>query len=241
MSHQGNIGLNRLLKKHLPAKLQRWIHLQRLGVGRRLDPVRRSYGLGAGQCIDRYYIERFLARHAGDVAGEVLEFQDNAYTVRFGGGHVTKSEVLDIDPANVQATIIADLTMENTIASEQFNCIIVTQVLQYTYDVDAAVRTLYRILKPGGVLLGTVPGICQISSRGMYCWGEYWRFTSLAVRTLFAECFTAEKVEVEAYGNVLAATAFLHGLVAEELDQLALDAEDRDYEVVITVRAARPR
>jgi hypothetical protein len=46
-------------------------------------------------------------------------------------------------------------------------------------------------------------------------------------------------VEVQAHGNVLAATAFLQGLAAEELTQAELDYNDPDYEVNIAVRAVK--
>jgi len=42
------------------------------------------------------------------------------------------------------------------------------------------------------------------------------------------------------YGNVLAATAFLHGLAAEELTREELDHRDPDYELLIGVRAQKP-
>ena len=45
----------------------------------------------------------------------------------------------------------------------RFDCAIVTQTLQFVYDVRAALATLHRILAPGGVLLATVPGITKIS------------------------------------------------------------------------------
>ena len=47
-------------------------------------------------------------------------------------------------------------------------------------------------------------------------------------------------VTLQAHGNVLAATAFLHGLVSEELRQEELDYFDPDYEVLITIRAVKP-
>ena len=227
------------LKHSLPPSVRRWWHFRRLGVGHRLDPVRRSFGLGAGRCIDRYYIETFLECHAGDIANEVLEFQDNRYTVRFGGTRVTRSDVLDLSASNAQATLVGDLAKGEHLPSERFDCIIATQVLQYPYDVRAAVRTLFRMLKPGGILLGSVPGMSQISPYDRKIWGENWRFTSTAVRTLFSESFGPENVNVHAHGNLLVATAFLHGLVVEELDPRAFDVEDREYELTLTVRAVR--
>jgi len=89
-------------------------------------------------------------------------------------------------------------------------------------------------------VLATVPGITPISRYDMERWGCYWAFTSLSVRRLFEAEFPAQGVEVEAHGNVLAASAFLYGMATEELEQSELDARDPDYQVVITIRAVRP-
>lgn len=45
---------------------------ERLGLAR-LDPVSRTFGFDRGKPVDRWYIERFLAAHADDVRGRVLE------------------------------------------------------------------------------------------------------------------------------------------------------------------------
>ncbi len=109
------------------------------------------------------------------------------------------------------------------------------------YEARAAVRQLYRILKPGGVLLATTHGISKVCRQeGRDPWGEYWRFTSQSARRLFAEVFPVELVTVSAYGNVKAAVAFLHGVSAGELTRAHLDYHDPDYEVLITIRAVRP-
>ena len=49
----------------------------RFGSFRRLTPISRLWGSDRGLPIDRYYLERFLERHAGDVRGHVLEFYDD--------------------------------------------------------------------------------------------------------------------------------------------------------------------
>ena len=88
--------------------------------------------------------------------------------------------------AILKATLVADLTRAENIPSNTFDCIICTQTLMFIYNVQAAIRTLYRILKPGGVLLATVAGVShQISRHDMERWGDYWRFTSLSTRLLF--------------------------------------------------------
>jgi glycosyltransferase involved in cell wall biosynthesis len=237
----------------LPAKLRRWLRARVLGAAaqspapgairfgslRRLTPVSRRFGWDRGGLpIDRWYIERFLEEHANDIAGHVLEVRDDTYTRKFGGGRVTRADVLHVtdDP---RATIVADLTCADQIPSESFDCIVLTQVLPFIADVGAAVRTLHRILRPGGVVLATLPGISQIIRYDMDRWGDYWRFTSLSARRLFECWFPHGDIQVAAHGNVLAATAFLYGLSSRELQQPELEHHDRDYEVLITVRAVR--
>jgi SAM-dependent methyltransferase len=188
--------------------------------------------------IDRYYIERFLSRHRKDIGGRVLEVKDNAYTVRFGGDRVLKSDVVNLTEEEPGATIVADLTKADHIPSDSFDCMILTQTLQLIYDPAAALRHVRRILKPGGVLLATFPGITQIGDAE---WADawYWSFTKASARRLFAESFGAESIEVESCGNVLAATASLHGVAVSELRIEELDVQDPEYEVIITVRAVK--
>jgi SAM-dependent methyltransferase len=216
------------------------VGMVRFGSLRRLTPISRKFGFDRGSCVDRYYIEVFLARHASDIRGHVLEIADDNYTRRFGGSHVTRCDVLHV-VGNPRATIVADLTRADHIPSNHFDCVICTQTLPFIYDVRAAIKTLYRILKPGGVFLMTVPGISQISRYDMERWGDYWRFTTLSARRLCEEVFPAANITVKAQGNVLAAMAFLHGLAAQELRQEELDHCDPDYEVLITVRAVKPK
>jgi SAM-dependent methyltransferase len=208
-----------------------------LGDLRRVTPVSREFGFDRGSPVDRHYIEGFLARHATDVCGRVLEVKDAAYTRRFGGERVEISDVLDVNPANRDATLIDDLTTGARLPSDAFDCVLLTQTLHLIFDVHAAARTLHRILKPGGVLLLTVPGITQIPRAESSSW--YWSFTSLAADRLFRPVFTGGAVDVESHGNVLAATAFLYGLAEHELTDAELDANDPDYPVTITVHAVK--
>ncbi len=222
-------------------RLTRWppVGWVRFGSLRRLSPISPDWGSERGQPIDRYYIERFLAGNAQDIKGAVLEIGGNTYTRGFGGDRVTRSEVLHVAERKAGVTLIADLTRADHLATDSFECIILTQTLQVIFDLTSAIRTVYRILRPGGVALVTVPGISKISRYDMDRWGYFWSFTSCSARRLFEIAFPASGVEVTAYGNVLAATAFLHGLAAHELKQRELDYVDRDYELLITVRAVK--
>jgi len=200
-------------------------------------PLSAVWGLERGLPLDRHYIEAFLRQHAGDVRGRVLEVKDPGYTRMFGGDRVTGSDVLDVDRGNRQATIVADLAAADTIPAERFDCFILTQTLHVIYDVPAALAHALRILKPGGVLLCTLP----VASR-MNCEGpDYWRFTAAAAWRLFAEVLPAENVQVTAYGNLLASTAFLHGLAADELAAGDLDRLDPAFPLLLGVRAVKPQ
>ncbi len=243
------LHLRRLAQRVLPVSTRRrivrytrWppVGLVRFGHLRRLKPVSPDWGSERGKPIDRYYIERFLAAHSADVQGQVLEIGDDRYTRRFGGERVVQSQVLHVAETKSQVTVIGDLTKADHLPSDTLDCIILTQTLQAIYDVPAAVRTVYRILRPGGVVLVTIPGISKISRYDMDRWGYYWSFTTLSARRLFEVAFPADKIQVCAHGNVLAAIGFLHGLAAEELSRKELDYEDPDYELLITLRAVKP-
>jgi hypothetical protein len=241
-----------LARRMVPPPVRQWLQARRAAVEyvppvgwvrfgslRRVTPMSLESGYDRGGPVDRYYIERFLSRNALDVRGHVLEVASDDYTRRFGGSRVIKSDVLHVRPGDPQATIIADLTCPDQLPAGAFDCVILTQTLQCIYDLAAAARTLQRVLRPGGVVLATVPGISPIIRYDMDRWGCYWAFTSLSARRLFESAFPASAITVEAHGNVLAAAAFLYGLAAEELEPSELDARDPDYELVITVRAVK--
>ena len=211
----------------------------RFGQLRRLQPITRDYGSSRGLEIDRYYIEKFLSAHTADIRGHVLEIKHNTYTRRYGGERVTKSDVLHKVEGNPDATIVADLSNAGHLPSDTFDTIIFTQTLQFIYDIRSTVATLYRILKPDGVLLATASGIAQISREDFEMWGEYWRFTSLSARLLFEEVFPQTNVSIQSYGNVLAAISFLEGLSVEDLKKKELDVQDPNYELLIAVRAVK--
>jgi len=237
----------------LPVSARRWVEsqAQRLtrrsplgkvdfGSLRRLSPVSKRFGLDRGLSVDRYYIEKFLSKFSPDIRGHVLEVGDDRYTKKFGGSRVTRSDVLHAEEGHPHATIVLDLSRDQTLPADTFDCIICTQTLQFIYDFRTALQCLYRILKPGGVLLATVAGISQVSRFDMDRWGDYWRLTTLSTRRLFDEVFPPESAQINAYGNVLSSVAFLHGISAEELTKDELNYHDPDYQLVIAVRAVKP-
>ena len=205
---------------------------------RRLEPVSREFGYPRGLPIDRYYIECFLEAHRCDVTGRTLEIGDDEYTRRYGGDRATRRDVLHVHARNRAATIVGDLIHAPQIADGIFDCIILTQTIHLIYDVDRAVATIHRILRPGGVVLATFPGISQLSHDE---WSRTWSWGlgSRLARWLFASHFGPRNVTVEAHGNALAAAAFLQGLATAELASAQLDRTEPGSELLVTARAVR--
>jgi glycosyltransferase involved in cell wall biosynthesis/SAM-dependent methyltransferase len=210
----------------------------RLGDLHRVTPISQCFGFDRGLPVDRHYIEAFLARHASEISGRVLEVGDDTYTRRFGGSRVSRSDVLHVHDGNPRATIVGDLTDRELLPPNAFDCIVLTQTLQLIYDVPLAIAHVHRALAPGGVVLVTAPGISQID-RGE--WGKtwYWSFTPAALRRLFGDVFGPDAVMIEEYGNVFAATAFLHGLAVEEIETTDLAPIDHAYPVIVALRARK--
>ena len=205
----------------------------------RTAPISTDWGFDRGLPIDRYYIETFLARYATDIRGHTLEFLDNNYTRRFGGARVTRSDVLHHQPGNPKATLVADLSRDNDLPDNTFDCIICTQTLTFIYDLRAAIACLHRILKHDGVLLVTVPGITRTSPEDKSRGGDFWRFTTESTGYLFREHFSEPQMNITSYGNVLAASSLLYGIAAEELGGDRLDIYDENYPVLVSVRAVK--
>jgi len=206
---------------------------------RSMTPVSRDWGFDRGTPIDRYYIEQFLSNHSSDIRGRVLEVANNTYTERYGGERVTKSDVIHPTTGNPRATIVADLTDARDVSDALFDCIICTQTLQLIFDFEAAMITMYRLLRDRGVLLLTVPGISQICREDMAISGDYWRFTDASLKRVFSRAFPGSACEIRPYGNVLSSTAFLHGIATEELQDTELAAHDPQYQLLLTARAEK--
>lgn len=205
---------------------------------RRRRPFSSYWGFDRGLPVDRFYIEAFLHRCSEDIRGRVLEVSEPVYSRRFGGPGMTSTDVLDIDPENAEATIVADVAVAGSLPASQFDCAVVTQTLQYVDDPDTAIVNLWQALAPGGTLLLTVPCLQRIDPDLPDV--DRWRFTPLGLRDLVGRACTRGEVNVEGHGNVLASVAFLMGLGADELRRSELEDDDPDFPLVACARVRKP-
>jgi len=203
----------------------------------RPTPVHRTWGYEHGEPLDRPFIERFVRTHAGDIRGRVLEIKTAEYSARFArpGARI---DILDIDPANPAADIIADIQTGEGIADATYDCIVLTQVLQLVPDVQRALATIARILRPGGVLLLTAPGLTQAGSAVD---GQFLRsWFAPGLRHEMAGHFDDRRLLLQAHGNAGLAASFLMGLTVAEVPAELYAHHDEEYPIVLTARAVRP-
>lgn len=212
--------------------------LGKLPIQNRLHPVSRSFGLDRGTPIDRHYIELFLRSNQHLINGTVIEIAESTYTRAFGAPGATPLILHSVPCEN--ADLVLDLTSdfsENALA----DCIILTQTFPFIFNLDKASRNCIQLLKPGGSLIITVPGITQISRYDMDRWGQYWSFTTKSIQRLFEPHVPSENIRISHYGNVFAASAFLYGITANELAPDELNYIDNDYQMLIGAVVTRPK
>lgn len=227
----------------LPEWLRQWYARQRHSQGvspaqLAFEPISRVFGVDRGKPVDRHYIEQFLQAERELIAGDVMEIAEARYTRQFGAGTV-RSSVLSFAGESSPGVIVGDLTRPESLPAAAVDTFICTQTLNFIYDVRKAVEGLHTVLRPGGHALVTVAGICQVSRYDADRWGDHWRFMPGGIERMFQEVFGAEQVSTTVYGNSYAATCLLKGFATEECDTALLDRPDRDYPVVIAIKALR--
>ncbi len=245
------MGVKSKIKKNLPSFILNWYFkvknycfeipdLNKINLGDfdRKTPFSKQFGYDRGGPIDRYYIEKFLQKESYTIKGNVLEIGDNEYTLKFGGERVDKSDVLHIDQTNKNATYWGDLSNAPHLPNDTFDCVILTQTLHLIYDFESAINTCIRVLKPGGILLLTSPGITSID-RGEWANTWYWSFTDKSINEIIKRSSPNAKIEVLTYGNVFVASAFLYGIGISEVSKEKLDFHDPHYQVIITAKAVK--
>jgi 2-polyprenyl-3-methyl-5-hydroxy-6-metoxy-1,4-benzoquinol methylase len=114
--------------------------------------------------------------------------------------------------------------------------VICTHVLHIVPQPELLLREVARLLVPGGVLLVAVPTISMIGPE----FPELWRFTPRGLGHLLAQAFPPAQIELEAYGNSLAAAAEIRGVVSHELTDDELWSRDTRFTVEVCARAVTP-
>ena len=119
------------------------------------------------QDYHRLQLEAWLWSHRADLVGKrVVDVGTIIRRDWVGGGYQTLGE-RDCD-------IAGDL-QDMPLADESLDAIICTEVLEHVTDPMLAVREMWRVLKPGGILLASAPFLWPWHGTADY--HDYWRFT----------------------------------------------------------------
>lgn len=199
-----------------------------------VEPVSRLFGFDRGTPIDRYYMDKFLTENAIAMPNpqNTFEVGESIYSEKFYEN--ANHEILMFDKG-------MDLTKPETVRQNYYDVFICTQVFNFIYDVKAAIRGAFSLLRDGGVMLCTVAGnISQVSRSDMENYGHFWGFTYLGIQRLVEETFGEQNVKVCPYGNAMAATAFIQGVAVEDLEEKEkLDMIDPDYAITVGIVAKK--
>ncbi len=142
----------------------------------------------------RQNVDLFLQRQARLLDRPDLHVLDIAPQIHKGASaHFIQASVVtaDIDPQS-GADYILDICQNNAdqLADESFHVVVCTEVLEHTLNPFGAVAEMYRLLKPGGVLLLTTPFDFRIHGPLPDCW----RFTEHGLRVLLKQ-FEIDELE----------------------------------------------
>ena len=197
------------------------------------EPISRQFGTERGAPIDRHYIEVMLADHSDYIRGDVLEIEDNTYTMQFGGDKVQQSIVMDVSSTDSNVSINGNIETGQGIRDEIADCFILTQTLMYIYDLESAAHNIMRLLKKGGTALITCSGISQNSRRCMDNYGCYFNFNADVFVRMFEKESNAQVLETGSFGNVKTVSAHLNGLCSEDLVEEDFVPNDKYYPLIV--------
>src|SRR3990172_1040644 len=135
---------------------------------------------------------RFLGEQVAALPADALVLDVGAGRGDFADlleGHNTLA--LDVYPYP-EVDIVCDLTQVDPFRHESFDAILLTNVLEHIYNTRAMLATLSSLLKPGGVLLVSIPFMVKIHQAPI----DYVRYTHYALEFLGQECgLQVEKLE----------------------------------------------
>ncbi len=193
-----------------------------------LKPISTIYGFDRGMPVDRFYIEKFIETQKKSIRGRVVEIVDDKYIRMFGKDQVTKADVIDLFPTKL-ANIHADLRNMPQVKSNTYDCVVITQTYNVMDDFESGIKEVSRILKPGGVVLVTVP----VLSPGWNLKVNFWRFGEKGLKSVFGKYF--KTVKVQGLGNQKACEYFWVGMATNDMTKMELEKQDDKYPLIYGV------
>lgn len=119
-------------------------------------------------------------------------------TIRASLGIDKRIISVDVDPGR-HPQVTADVC-ELPFADGQFDAVCLMEVLEHVHAPARAIDEIYRVLRPGGTLIFSVPFLFPLHDRPY----DYYRFTRYGLELLLRSFETVNVVERNTYGEAVA-------------------------------------
>lgn len=193
---------------------------------------------------ERKWIDRFLIASASLLTtGRCLEFGDLTYTqTHFASQcwhrHYTRYTGKNAPPAGMTQSFEVDIDYgPGPIPINSFDTIIATMVFEHVKDPSTSASTLFQVLKPGGIMLWTVPTSWPHHVAPGF--GDYWRYTEEGGRLLLQRA-GFEIMDSECHGDSSTVALYAMGMGEEEMIAKETYSGDCNYGVNVGIRARKP-
>ncbi len=97
--------------------------------------------------------------------------------------YVNNYQGIDLFPFNQDVTYIGDFFDDNFFHDNQFDCALSFEVLEHVSNSDKFLSKIYRILKPNGFLIISVPHLSRLHEEPH----DYFRFTKYGLSEIFTK------------------------------------------------------
>lgn len=101
----------------------------------------------------------------------------------FVAGQVTAYDSLDFFPRRADVTYVGDIQDMAAVPSAAYDTAVCVEVLEHVPDPFRAAREIWRVLRPGGVLVLSVPHLSRLHDEPH----DYYRYTRHGVRRLLEQ------------------------------------------------------
>ncbi len=164
--------------------------------------------IGLTRKITRPRVWAFLERHKTDALTLEVGAGNNAYRTLF-----PNRKTLDIEQRpGVQIDVVAD-AHHLPFSDHTFGCVVCIAVLEHVHVPQKVVDEMYRVLKPGGTLLVSVPFVYPIHDAP----ADYWRFTKYGLLRLL---HNGDIIECNADTTTLESSAVLFQRIGFQCETL---------------------
>ena len=134
----------------------------------RLSPEEFPFQAGdLGYSMRRYYIDEFFTRHVRQLTRGVRVLDIGGFRGKRRGRFNIAEHDFDVTVANIAPGARPDLlcdACEIPCADGSFDVVVLAEVMEHLPDAPAALAEAGRVLRPGGVLLATVPFMFRVHS-----------------------------------------------------------------------------